>query len=185
MKKRIIVVSAPSGGGKSIVANHILEHYKNVQFSISATTRKMRKGEVNGKHYYFLSKEEFEEKIKANEFVEYESIFSNYYGTLCSEIELAFEKQKQILFDIDVKGAYSIKKHYPEDTLLIFLKPPSLEVLKNRLINRKTETEEQLEKRIARAKMEIEMSADFDFVIVNDVLDETLKQVDDILSKFL
>ncbi len=185
MKKRIIVVSAPSGGGKSVVAKYILENYKNIKFSISATTRQIRDGETNGQHYYFLSKDEFEKKIKLNELVEFENIFGNYYGTLRTEIEEAFAAQQKILFDIDVKGAYSIQKNYPQDALLIFLKPPSLEVLEERLRNRKTETDEQVKKRIARAKMEIEMSKDFDFIVVNDILEETLQQVKNILNENL
>lgn len=185
MKKKIVVLSAPSGGGKSVAANYILENFPQIRFSISATTRQKRNGEIEGQHYFFLKKQEFEEKIKSNEFVEFEEIFGNYYGTLKSEVDFNLKNNNLLLFDIDVKGAYSIKKHYANESLLIFLKPPSLEVLETRLRNRKTETDEQINDRIARAKMEISNCDNFDFVIVNDVLEETLKQIDEILKENL
>lgn len=184
-KKRIIAIASPSGGGKTVVSKFILKTYYNVQFSISATTREKREGEIDGVHYHFLDKETFENKIQNNEFVEYEKIFDNYYGTLRSEIERAFKNDKCLLFDIDVKGACSIKKQYPNDTILIFLMPPSLEVLKSRLVNRKTESIEQIEKRLSRAEMEMNIGKDFDYVVVNNIIDDTLKQISDILNKNL
>ena len=181
--KKIIVISAPSGGGKGVVSNYILKNFPNVCFSISSTTRKIREGEKNGIHYYFLTQTNFENKIKNDEFIEYEEIFGNYYGTLKSEVENAFNENKILLFDIDVKGAYSIKKCYPDETLLIFLKPPSLEILADRLKNRKTENDEQIKNRIARAELEIEMSKDFDYIITNDLLEETLHTVHKIICE--
>ena len=180
--KRIIVISAPSGGGKSVVANYILQNFRNVCFSISSTTRKMREGEVDGVHYYFLDRAEFEKKISNDEFVEYEEIFGNYYGTLRTEVEKAFAANQVLLFDIDVKGAYSIKEHYNEESLLIFLKPPSIEILTERLQNRKTETAEQIKNRIARAELEIAMSNDFDFIITNSILEDTLSEINKAIS---
>jgi guanylate kinase len=181
--KRIIVISAPSGGGKSVVANYILENFPNICFSISSTTRNKREGEEDNIHYYFLSKEKFIEKMNNGEFVEYEEIYGNYYGTLKSEIEKTFAENRVMLFDIDVKGAYSIRNQYPQESLLIFLKPPSIEVLEQRLRNRKTESEEQIKTRLSRAKSEIEMNADFDYIVENNDLQETLSKVHQIIKE--
>ena len=181
--KKIIVISAPSGGGKSVVSKFILEKFPNISFSISSTTRKIREGEKDGNHYYFLTQTDFENKIKNNEFIEYEEIFGNYYGTLKSEVDKIWTENKILLFDIDVKGAYSIKKNYPNETLLIFLKPPSIEILAERLKNRKTENEEQIKNRISRAELEIEMSKNFDFIVTNSLLDETLNTVQKIINE--
>lgn len=181
MNKKLIVLSAPSGGGKTTVAKHLLSTFSNIKFSISATTRQKRENEINGIDYYFLSKEEFQEKINKNEFVEYEEIYGNYYGTLHSEINEAIKNNKILLFDVDVKGAISIKKAYPEESLLIFLMPPDFETLQKRLRERQTETEEQFNKRIERVKMELEMKDKFDFVVINDKLYRTLKEVENIV----
>jgi len=183
IKKRLIVISAPSGGGKSVVTRHILNKYPNTIFSISATTRQKRPQEIDGKDYFFLTRDKFEELIKTEQLVEWEEIFGNYYGTLKSEIEKVLKEDKLMLFDIDVKGALSLRKHFPNDTLLIFLRPPSLNVLIERLKKRGTETDEQLQKRLARAQMEIEMSKDFDYIVINDVLEETLANVERIIEK--
>jgi len=181
MKKRLIVLSAPSGGGKTTVAKHLLSTFSELKFSISATTRQKRDNEVNGRDYHFLSKEEFTEKIKNKELVEYEEIYGNYYGTLYSEIDEAIKNDKILLFDVDVKGAISIKNSYPKEALLIFLMPPDIEILKQRLRDRKTETDEQFEKRIDRVRMELEMKDKFDYIVVNDKLDKTLKEVENIV----
>lgn len=182
MKKRLIVLSAPSGGGKSTVAKHLLSTFPEIKFSISATTRNKRDNEVNGRDYYFLTKDEFAEKIKNNELVEYEEIYGNYYGTLYSEVNDAIKSNKILLFDIDVKGAVSIKNAYPKEALLIFLMPPNIDTLKKRLSDRKTETKEQLEKRIERFTMELAMKDKFDFLVINDKLDQTLKEVENIVK---
>lgn len=182
-KKRFIVLSSPSGGGKTTVAKYLMGKYPQISFSISATTRNIRTGEVDGKDYYFLSKEEFKSKIEQDELVEYEEIFGNYYGTLVSELQRAKNEDKILLFDVDVKGALSIRKFYPEESLLIFLSPPSIEILEQRLRNRKTENEEQLSIRLARAKSEIDQAEIFDYLIINNLLDETLDKSQNIIQK--
>lgn len=182
-KKQLIVLSAPSGAGKTTLARYLLETFPEFKFSISATTRKPRENEINGKDYYFLTKEEFEKLIERNEFVEYEQIFNNYYGTLKSEVEKSINNGEIIVFDIDVKGALSIKKQYPEKSLLIFISPPSIETLKQRLIRRGTETPEQLQERFKRIDLEMAMKDKFDVIIVNDDLEEAKKELIKTVSK--
>jgi guanylate kinase len=180
--KNILVLSSPSGGGKSTVAKFILENFKNFSFSISATTRSPRPGEIDGKHYYFLTKEDFSTKIKNDELIEFEEIFNNYYGTLVSTTNAALENGKFLLFDVDVKGALSIKKRFPENSLLLFIAPPSIEALEERLRNRNTESEEQLQIRLERSRDELSYIDNFDAVIINDELDDTLNQVRDLIQ---
>ncbi|MCS6807313.1 MAG: guanylate kinase [Bacteroidota bacterium] len=168
--KRLFVFSAPSGAGKTTIARHLLDTYAFMQFSVSATTRPRREHEVDGKDYYFLSVEEFEAAIQRGELIEYERIFGNYYGTLRSEVERALAANKVLVFDIDVNGALSLQKAYPRESLLIFVAPPSMEVLAQRLRARNTESQEQLALRLARAEMELQQQSRFDEVIVNDDL---------------
>jgi len=137
-KTKLIAISAPSGCGKTTIAHEILKRHPELTFSVSATTRRKRDEEIHGKDYYFLTCEEFEEKILKGELIEWEKIYDDYYGTLHSEVERAKSENKSILFDIDVKGALSIKQQYPKDTVLIFIKPPSIDSLKQRLINFKS-----------------------------------------------
>ncbi len=183
--KNLIVLSSPSGGGKTTVSKHLRSLYPNLEFSISATTRAKRPNETFGVDYYYLTREEFENKIKNDELAEYEEIFGNYYGTLKSEIDKKLEAGYILLFDIDVKGAFALKRAYPENTLLIFLAPISENVLEQRLRGRSTETEEQIQIRLARAKMEIEQSKDFDYVIINDNLQQTFQEIEGIAAKHL
>lgn len=183
--KRLIVLSSPSGGGKTTVAKFILSKYPNARFSVSATTRPPREGEINGQNYHFMTHEIFQDKINNGEFVEFEKIFDNYYGTLKSEIQNAIDADEILLFDVDVKGALSLKKAFPDNSLLIFLAPPSRQILEERLRNRQTETEEQIKKRLDRADMELSRTESFDYVIVNNILDETLKSVANILNSAL
>lgn len=157
------------------------KHPNELTFSISATTRQMRNGERDGVDYYFLSKEDFVHKIKNNELIEYEEIFGNYYGTLVSEIDRAKVQGKSLIFDIDVKGGISIRNRFPNDSLLIFIAPPSLEVLRERLTNRGTENAEVIERRLARAKMEMEMAVVYDHIVVNDNLDIATTQVESLI----
>jgi len=182
-KKQLIVLSAPSGAGKTTLAHHLLATFPSFKFSISATTRKPRPNEVDGKDYYFLTEEKFKELIDNGGFVEYEQIFGNFYGTLKSEVEKSLEKGEIVVFDIDVKGALSIKRLYPDKSLLIFISPPSLEILKQRLINRKTETPEQLQQRFERIEMEMKLKDNFDYVVVNDDLEKAKREIEEIVKK--
>lgn len=174
--KRLFIFSAPSGAGKTTIARHLLAEYDFMRFSISATTRPRRGQETHGKDYYFLSVAEFEAAIQRGELAEYEQIFGNYYGTLKSEIDNALRDGKSLVFDIDVKGALSLQRAYPNDALLVFVAPPSMEILARRLTERNTESAEQLKLRLARAEMELAEQNKFDVVIVNDDLERAFAE---------
>jgi guanylate kinase len=150
-------------------------------FSVSATTRPIRTGEVHGKDYFFLTNVEFEDRIRMGDLVEWEEIYGNYYGTLKSEIRRALDHGNSMMFDVDVKGALSIRRHFPNDSVLIFIKPPSMEVLKNRLENRKTENPATLKRRLDRVPMELQEGSQFDFQVVNDDLTKAVAEVDEIV----
>jgi guanylate kinase len=180
-KGKLIVIAAPSGCGKTTIAKAILTKYPEMCFSVSATTRPMRSGETDGKDYFFLTKVEFEERIRTGDLVEWEEIYSNYYGTLKSEINRALEQGHVMLFDVDVKGALSIRRHFPDDSVLIFIKPPSFEILKKRLENRNTENPETLKRRLDRVPMEMEQGKQFDYQVVNDDLQKAINEVDEIV----
>jgi guanylate kinase len=179
---KLIVIAAPSGCGKTTIAKAILEKYPAMFFSVSATTRQIRNGEVNGKDYLFLTKAEFEERIRIGDLVEWEEIYGNYYGTLKSEISRALHQSHMMLFDVDVKGALSIQKHFPNDSILIFIQPPNFEILKKRLENRNTENPETLKRRLERVPMEMEKGRYFDFQVVNDDLQKAVDEVDEIVQ---
>lgn len=175
------MISAPSGGGKTTIVKEILREFPDFRFSVSATTRSKRPGEVDGKDYFFLTRSEFESKIADGDLVEYEEIYSNYYGTLKSEVEKALANGENIVFDVDVKGGLSIKGKFPE-AVLIFVRPPSVEVLKRRLEGRGSESSEQVEKRMARASMELEKGQLYDYIIINDELKRAVREVFDIIK---
>lgn len=181
---RIVVVAAPSGSGKTSIAKEILRRYPSFRFSVSATTRPKRPAETHGKDYFFLDRDEFEQRIAAGAFVEWETIYGNLYGTLRSEVDAALAQGMHLMFDVDVKGALSIKRAYPE-ACLIFIRPPSVEVLEQRLRARLTEDAETLRQRMARVPMELEQAALFDHVVVNDVLDKATDEVDAIVKHHL
>lgn len=181
MKKHLIVLSAPSGAGKTTVARHLLSKFPFLGFSVSATTRNKRPAEVHGRDYFFLSREEFKNRIAADDLIEYEEIFGNYYGTLKSVVQEALHRGEFLIFDVDVKGALSLRQAFPEDTLLLFVAPPDLETLGIRLRNRHTETEEQIGLRLARAEMEMGHRHQFDHVLVNDDLQKTLDKAEEIV----
>lgn len=185
MKKqrgRLIVLSAPSGSGKTTIAKAVMRKYPAIGFSVSATTRAKRPGEQDGKDYYFLSRDEFERRIKAGELVEWEEIYGDLYGTLRSEIERALSSGGVLLFDVDVKGALSIKRHYPE-ALLIFIKPPGVGSLEQRLKGRKTEDVAALRRRLERVPMELELGKQFDHQVVNDDLARAIADVEELVAK--
>ena len=178
---QLIVVSAPSGSGKTTIVKAILAKYPTMLFSVSATTRPKRENEVDGKDHFFLSRAEFERRIKQDELLEWEEIYGNLYGTLKSEIEKALTSGKAMLFDIDVKGGLSIKRKYPGDSFLIFIRPPSIEVLESRLRNRKTEDEETFKRRMARVTMELGMASEFDRQVINDDLQTAIDEVNGLI----
>ena len=177
------MLSAPSGGGKTTVIKRLLsESNPNWVYSISVTTRPQRKGEVNGRDYWFLDQEQFEQKIENGELVEYEKVHDHYYGTPKTPIVEWIKDGKTVFLDIDVFGAKHVKEQFPNDSILIFLKPPSLEVLKKRLTNRKTESSAQIKRRLERLPLEMEQAKHFDFTVVNHDLNETAKQVKECIA---
>ncbi len=182
---KLIVFSAPSGTGKSTIAKLVLERFPNLRFSVSATTRQKRTGETEGLNYYFLSKEAFEEKIRTGGFIEYEFFFGNHYGTLLDKTGEVIDSGTSMLLDLDVKGAVNLKKIFPDNSLLLFIKPPGMEVLKQRLQGRESEDEESLKTRLERARLELEYSDQFDQVVVNDDLERAVEAIAAIITKFL
>ena len=188
-KGKLIVFSAPSGSGKTTLVRHLLKQQElNLEFSISATSREKRGDEINEKDYYFLSTKEFKNNIKSDAFLEWEEVYrDNFYGTLNSEVERIWKMGKHVIFDIDVSGGLRIKRKFPEQTLAIFVKPPSIDELKIRLKKRKTESIDKINMRIAKASAELATAPLFDYVIVNSDLDDALKEaytkVDDFLNE--
>ncbi len=180
-KKHLIVLSAPSGAGKTTVARHLLSTFPQLRFSVSATTRPMRAGEEHAKDYFFLTRDAFKKAIEQNDLIEYEEIFGNYYGTMRSVVEESISRGEFLIFDVDVKGALSLRAAFPDDTLLIFVAPPNREVLAERLRSRHTESDEQIEPRLSRAEMEMGHQDRFDQVLVNEDLASTLLRAEQIV----
>lgn len=181
-KAKLFVFSAPSGSGKTTIVRDILKQYPEFLFSVSATTRKRRNVEKDGVDYFFISEEDFRKKIDDGEFVEWEKFYDYYYGTLKKIVDDNISKDLVTVFEVDVKGAISIKKVYPFATL-IFIAPPSIEELKERLIKRNTESDEDLKKRIERAEMELGFKDQFDYVVNNINLDQAKKEAREIIEK--
>ena len=184
---KLIVFSAPSGSGKTTIVKHLLDVEKlNLAFSISATSREKRGEEVDGKDYYFLSLKDFKSKIKNDEFLEWEEVYrDNFYGTLKSEVERIWKAGKHVIFDIDVSGGLRIKRKFPEQTLAIFVKPPSIDELKIRLKKRKTESEDKINMRVAKASAELATAPLFDSIIENNDLNVALNEAEELVFNFL
>ncbi|MGC6432421.1 MAG: guanylate kinase [Jejuia sp.] len=184
---KLIVFSAPSGSGKTTIVRHLLNvDDLNLEFSISATSRDKRGKEVDGKDYYFLSAKEFKSKIKNEEFLEWEEVYrDNFYGTLKTEVERIWALGKNVIFDIDVSGGLRIKRKFPEETLAIFVKPPSIDELKIRLKKRKTESADKINMRVAKASAELATAPLFDTIVVNDNLEYALEEAENTVRQFI
>lgn len=182
----LVILTAPSGAGKTTIAHELLRQMPELAFSISVTTRAPRSGETDGKDYYFISTEGFQQKIEENAFVEHEKVYEGrYYGTLRSELERIWNEHKCPLRVVDVKGAVYLKELYGDNALAIFIKPPSMEVLKQRLISRGADNETELPERLQRAEKEMEYEDRFDHVVLNDDLITAVKEVRKLISSFI
>ena len=186
-KEKLIIIAAPSGSGKTTIVKKLLSLEElNLGFSISLTTRVKRDNEINGKDYHFVSVSDFKEKIRNNDFIEWEEVYKNvYYGTTKSEIKRLNIEEKNIVFDMDVVGGLNVKTQFPNTSISIFIKPPGLIELKRRLINRKTESQKSIEFRIDKATKELEYSDKYDFVIINDNLELAIKEIKEIIYQFI
>jgi guanylate kinase len=183
---KLVIVAGPSGSGKTTIVRHLLGVYPRLAFSISACSRQKREGESEGEDYYFLSVEQFKEKIDKGEFLEWEEVYpGSYYGTLNTEVERLWDAGRDVIFDIDVKGALNLKKHYPAQSITIFIQPPSLETLEQRLQKRKTETPEFFEQRIKKAAEELSYRMQFDKIIQNNELQAAFNEVEKLVGEFL
>lgn len=182
----VIIITAPSGSGKTTLVKHLLSQFSSINFSVSATTRAKRPLEEDGKDYHFITKEKFLRLIEEGLFVEWEEVYPNqFYGTLYSELTKIWDRGNIVLFDVDVLGALALKNKFNTDAISIFIKTPSLDILRERLKKRLTETEESLQKRISKAEQEISYAHSFDIVLVNNVLEDTQKQIVDIINHFM
>lgn len=184
---KLIVFAAPSGAGKTTIVHHLLGIPElNLEFSISAASREKRGTEVHGKDYYFLSPKDFRQKIKNNEFLEWEEVYpENYYGTLQTEVDRICNAGKNVIFDIDVVGALRIKRKFPDETLTVFVEPPSINELIKRLKGRKTESDEKIDMRVAKAAVEMATAPQFDIRVMNDDLDKAKAEAECIVAEFL
>lgn len=183
---KVVIFCAPSGSGKTTIVKHLLSVDNRLAFSVSACTRNKRANEKHGKDYYFLSHEEFKQRIANNEFLEYEEVYGgNFYGTLKSEVDRIWAMGKAVIFDVDVEGGLNIKKHFGDKALAVFVKPPSVEVLEQRLRYRSTETEETLRIRINKAVHELQYENKFEYVLLNENLEEALVVAENLITEFL
>ncbi len=185
-KNPLIIVTAPSGAGKTTIVRHLINKFPQLAFSVSATNRPKREKETDGRDYYFISTDNFKNKIASQEFLEYEEVYTGrFYGTLKSELERLWAEKKCIIFDVEVHGALNIQKAYSENALSVFIMPPSKEILYERLKKRNTETAETLIQRMARAEEELTFAPRFNSVIINDNLQEALAQAEILVTVFL
>ncbi|MBP7507112.1 MAG: guanylate kinase [Prolixibacteraceae bacterium] len=187
MKKgKLVIFSAPSGSGKTTIVKHLLSLNLGLEFSVSATSRQLRGNEIDGKDYYFLSTDEFKKKIEKSEFLEWEEVYEGkFYGTLKSEVERIRNKGNHVIFDVDVVGGCDIKKYFGNEALAVFVQPPSINELRNRLVARGTDTPEVIESRVAKAEYELTFAPQFDVIIVNDNLEKALAEAEKIMFNFL
>ena len=184
--KKIVVITAPSGAGKSTIVKKLTQQRADLEFSISCTTRAKRDAEVNGKDYYFITVPEFQQRIQSGDFVEYEEVYpGQFYGSLKSEVDRIWSKRKVVIYDIDVKGAESIKKKYGNDAIVIFIAPPDKETLARRLTNRNTESKDSLKKRLKKAEEELSYQSKADKVVVNADFDVAFMNVKNVITNFL
>lgn len=184
---KLIVFSAPSGSGKTTLVRHLLKQEElNLEFSISATSREKRNNETDGKDYYFLDAKAFKNRIKNDEFLEWEEVYrDNFYGTLKTEVKRIWAKGKNVIFDIDVSGGLRIKRKFPDQTIAIFVKPPSIDELKIRLKKRQTESNDKINMRVAKASAELATAPLFDVVVINDDLDKAIAESYKLVSEFV
>ncbi len=183
---RMFIFTAPSGAGKTTIVSHLLDKYDFLGFSVSATTRTKRENEVEGRDYYFLNHLDFQGKVQSGDFIEWEEVYMNqYYGTLKTEVDRIWSQKKHLVFDIDVRGANNIKNLYGDKCMSVFVRPPSVHTLVERLINRNTETKESLEKRINKVNREMSYENSFDIVLVNDLLDISFREAEHIVETFI
>ena len=186
MQGKLIIFSAPSGAGKTTIVQHLLTKIPELEFSVSACSRPIRKDETHGVDYYFISVDEFKQKIKNNEFVEWEEVYTdNFYGTLKAEIERIWNKGKHIIFDMDVMGGLNLKKQFGDKALAIFVMPPSIDHLEKRLKMRETETPESIARRIGKAANELKTANEFDKIILNDTLEHAFVEAEKVVREFL
>ena len=186
MKGKLIIFSAPSGAGKTTLVKHLLEEGLPLAFSVSACTRAPRNNETDGKDYYFISNDDFKKKIEEGAFLEWQEVYPDvFYGTLLSELDRIWELGKHVIFDVDVKGGINIKKLFPSQSLSVFVMPPSIESLAERIRDRKTETPENIKKRISKATYELEFANQFDCILLNDDLDIAKIEAYSIVADFL
>jgi len=184
---KLIVFSAPSGSGKTTIVQYLVEQkVLNLGFSISATSRTKRGKEIDGKDYYFITADIFKNHIRQNDFVEYEEVYTNnFYGTLKSEVARIWATGKHVIFDIDVVGGLNIKKQFPKQTLAIFVQPPSIEIMEQRLRNRNTDNEEKIKERVAKAQKEMHFAKNFDVILLNDVLHHAKETAFNLVKDFI
>jgi len=186
MSEKVVIISAPSGAGKSTIVKAILEKDMNLGFSISACSRPMRKGEIDGEHYFFLSVEEFKKRIEQDEFLEWEEVYKDhFYGTLKSELKRVWDKGKALLIDADVYGGVNIKNLFGEKALSLFIMPPSIDTLKKRLIKRSTDKETDINIRVAKAAEELKLANKFDRIVVNDDLESAVADAITAIESFI
>jgi len=186
MPGKLVIFSAPSGSGKTTIVRHLLQKGLSLEFSVSACNRSPRGIEVHGKDYYFLTTSEFQQRIAENAFVEWEEVYQGrYYGTLRTEIDRIWQKGNHVLFDVDVQGGLNIKKQFGQRAFAVFVKPPSIEVLKERLEKRNTDSVEDIQNRLAKAEEEISFASKFDYILVNRNLDQTKQEAEQRVRNFL